>query len=612
MAGTNTRGTAEKGITALSTDSSGLPEELGTGDFEAIEQPVLPRRWNKADEELPGGVGKLEDGSINTARFSEGPETEIEVSWWNKKMVWDVRREPTGHRVVVARTVKNIWRVHIMVAAGVIAATVFGLVAFGGLSLLYGLLMGAVLGIVCYGALAYEQRAGDEMAGVEEIYELDSVMWAGVRSRARKEYLPFTKEGQEAQYKEAIARAKQLYEQKYADPATGKVGKTYAKDGKVLPVPKFVVPQKVKDEFLNKEVRLSSDEIVEKVNDLMSPPKMAGYKTKLLRAYAGHPEKAEEMGRGVKNCGCTACEFNAKQGVIPALSGAEAALKRASKAKQAAANKPKTVEPLRAATSKLRGKTEPEVVDPKAKRKAKAEQALAKAAEEAKARDEAAAAEKEAQRQQELRAAAREELEAGSTAPKTKKKSKASGGNRVLIGVGAVICLLVIGLVTAIVISFGGKAEEPQGLDLGDMTTSQTTPSSTTSSAPPTPEEPPAKGEKPGVALEFGPKDPGSQDSGAGVIAAYDHRYYVQRSGTAVSELFAPGARPDAKTVQNSIDAQPSGTTYGLKVTPVVPGKEYDVVLTVNWPGQPKQEFRQKFFTTYSDGKFYVLRVETP
>lgn len=92
------------------------------------------------------------------------------------------------------------------------------------------------------------------------------------------------------------------------------------------------------------------------------------------------------------------------------------------------------------------------------------------------------------------------------------------------------------------------------------------------------------------------------------MIAAYDHAYYVKRSGAEVVATYAPGARPDPGPAQNSIDANPVGTRHSLVVTPVVVGGEYDVLLKITWPGTPEQEFRQKFFTTYSDGKFYLLR----
>lgn len=620
--GTNTAGVAEKGIAVVNSDSSGLPADIGTDAGEGVSQgrSAVPNRWGRTGEETPGGVAILEDGSINTERFSEGPDTELEVTWWNKRLVWKVRREPTGHRVVVARVAENIWRVHLMIAGAIIGLTVLGLVFLGGLPLLYGIVLGLVLALIGYGALAWEQRAGDETAGIEEIIEMDSVMWVGVRKKVRTDYLAYTKEGQKRRYDEAVAHARTLYARKYGDE-TGTVGKTYASGGKVLPVPKFQVPQKITDEFLDEASRLGPDEVAEKIKALLAPARQESYRKKLLATYRKDPTRAEAMGRGVLNCECAACQVQAELGIVPELSGAEAARRRAVAAARLQANAEQTdpatrLDQLRQAAAKLRrnGDQDGPEGDGESKEARKAREALAaaEAAEHRRAEEQARQQEKDAQR--ERREASRIRIadaeaetaslqETDERAPQVRKKNR---GQAAIIGVAAVVALIVVGLVAAIVTVASSKENETPTIALPESSASPTTTSSTpTSTVPPAP---PTNGEVVGVPITFGPDDPGSQNGGAAVIAAYDYAYYVKRSGAEVVAMYAPGARPDPGPAQNAIDANPVGTRHSLVVTPVVVGAEYDVLLKITWPGTPEQEFRQKFFTTYSDGKFYLLR----
>lgn len=624
------RNDSEKGHTVVNSDSSGLPEDIGddgTGDLG--QAPVSSsNRWGRAGEETPGGVAVLEDGSINTERFSEGPETELEVTWWNKRMLWQVRREPTGHRVVVARVVENIWRVHMMIAGAIIAVAVLGMVTIGDLPLHYGLLMGVVVALVGYGALAWERRAGDESSGIEEIIEMDSVMWVGLRNKVRTEYLAYTEEGQKRRYDEAVKHARTLYEKKYRDEATGKVGKTYAAGGKVLPVPKFAVPKKITDDFLDKATRLGPDTVVEKIRAQLVPARLESHRKTLLSRYRSDPRLVEAMGRGVLRCECAACQVQSELGIVPELSGAEAARRRAAaaalrKASSEPVDPATSLEQLRKAAGRLRGTdAEEPAVNGESKDAIRARKALAKTEARARKREEAAAeAERKATVRQEREASRTRVAAADSDIAGTDQRNdaaalaalrrKKSRGHLAIIGVATVVCVIVVGLVVAIVVAAGPSADDEPGITLPDETTT-TQPADTSSEPTPAkPVAPPTNGEVVGVPIEFGPDARGSQKGGAAVIAAYDYAYYVQRSGAQAVGMYAPGAQPSATSAQNAIDANPAGTRHRLVVTPVVVGQEYDVLLKVTWPGMAEQEFKQKFFTTYSDGKYYLLRQST-
>lgn len=100
--------------------------------------------------------------------------------------------------------------------------------------------------------------------------------------------------------------------------------------------------------------------------------------------------------------------------------------------------------------------------------------------------------------------------------------------------------------------------------------------------------------------------DPGDQKSGAGVIAAFEHAYYVTRSGTAVRALTTPDTSlPAQEKIQAGIDTVPSGTTYCVRSTPIAAGI-YSVALTEMRPGQPPAQFPQTITAKELDGRWFV------
>ena len=100
--------------------------------------------------------------------------------------------------------------------------------------------------------------------------------------------------------------------------------------------------------------------------------------------------------------------------------------------------------------------------------------------------------------------------------------------------------------------------------------------------------------------------DPGDQKSGAGVIAAFEHAYYVARSATAVRALTTPDTSlPTAEKIQAGIDTVPTGTTHCVRITPIAAGI-YSVALTEIRPGQPPTQLPQTIATTELDGRWLV------
>ena len=100
--------------------------------------------------------------------------------------------------------------------------------------------------------------------------------------------------------------------------------------------------------------------------------------------------------------------------------------------------------------------------------------------------------------------------------------------------------------------------------------------------------------------------DPGDQKSGPGVIAAFEHAYYVARSGLAVRALTTPDTSlPTTEKIQAGIDTVPTGTTHCVRITPISAGI-YSVALTEMRPGQPPAQFPQTITAKEIDGRWFV------
>lgn len=100
--------------------------------------------------------------------------------------------------------------------------------------------------------------------------------------------------------------------------------------------------------------------------------------------------------------------------------------------------------------------------------------------------------------------------------------------------------------------------------------------------------------------------DQGDQKSAANVIAAFEHAYYVTRSGDAVRALATPNTPlPLADKIQTGIDSIPAGTTHCVRITPVS-DRVYSVVIAEMRPGQAPGQFSQTITTQDIDGRWFV------
>ncbi|MFY2786616.1 MULTISPECIES: hypothetical protein [Nocardiaceae] len=162
---------------------------------------------------------------------------------------------------------------------------------------------------------------------------------------------------------------------------------------------------------------------------------------------------------------------------------------------------------------------------------------------------------------------------------------------RAVAAIGAVVCVAV-----AAAALFSGGDSEP------DTTATDTI--ATSSSVAPT-------------TVAAGPDcsmPAGDQDSGPGVIAAFEHAYYVQRSGAAAHALVSPNAPASAPfNVEANLDAGiatvPAGTTYCLDIDPLRTGS-YTLTLTESGPNGPGTQYRQRITTDQVDGRYVIAAIE--
>lgn len=106
-------------------------------------------------------------------------------------------------------------------------------------------------------------------------------------------------------------------------------------------------------------------------------------------------------------------------------------------------------------------------------------------------------------------------------------------------------------------------------------------------------------------------RDAGDQSSGVGVIKAFDHAYYVQRSAAAARALGTPTARlGSAEQMQTYINQLPAKTRHCLSITDEGKGL-YAVELSEIPPGGGAPTIiRQRVQTTTADGKAWIVSID--
>lgn len=105
---------------------------------------------------------------------------------------------------------------------------------------------------------------------------------------------------------------------------------------------------------------------------------------------------------------------------------------------------------------------------------------------------------------------------------------------------------------------------------------------------------------------------PGGTADAPGVILAFEHAYYVQRSGAAARAVVAPDAAvPSAGVIQQGIDRTPAGTRYCTRITRLPGGRGtlWRLDLFEQWPGTLPAQFVQTVTVTSQDGRTLITAI---
>ncbi|MFE3193125.1 hypothetical protein ACFXHA_29255 [Nocardia sp. NPDC059240] len=106
---------------------------------------------------------------------------------------------------------------------------------------------------------------------------------------------------------------------------------------------------------------------------------------------------------------------------------------------------------------------------------------------------------------------------------------------------------------------------------------------------------------------------PGSTKSGPDVILALQNRYYVDRNGKAVREMFAPdAAAPTVEQIQAGIDSIPVGTTYCVQIMPGPFDGQHVMVVSEQHPDATKRTWSPQLVITTKVGDATLISAIVP
>ncbi|WP_225724734.1 MULTISPECIES: hypothetical protein [unclassified Nocardia] len=104
----------------------------------------------------------------------------------------------------------------------------------------------------------------------------------------------------------------------------------------------------------------------------------------------------------------------------------------------------------------------------------------------------------------------------------------------------------------------------------------------------------------------------GGTDSGPNVILAFQHAYYVARSGTVARQATTPDAAVSAADViDTGIASIPADTKHCVLITPISDGR-FDVVVSEIRPDATVHSYRQFVTVTARNGAVLIAKIERP
>ncbi|MFI5776574.1 hypothetical protein [Nocardia sp. NPDC051570] len=104
----------------------------------------------------------------------------------------------------------------------------------------------------------------------------------------------------------------------------------------------------------------------------------------------------------------------------------------------------------------------------------------------------------------------------------------------------------------------------------------------------------------------------GSTDTGPDAILAFQHAYYIARSGALARTVTTPDAWVSpSQTIDLGIATIPAGTHYCVEINPL-PDTRYDVAVTESRPGNTIRIYHQVVTVASHDGATLITRIDAP
>lgn len=254
------------------------------------------------------------DDVLNVRRFSGNPTRDVVLNWWNKRLVWEVRTEPTEHRVAVTEMEIPRWDIHIKIAMGISVFALLCSVLIGSMPLQYALFIGFILAILVSLLVFFEQKLAGSQDKIREVTIVDMVLWSAILERVDRARQSSPK-AQKKRFGDAVAEAQRLH-------------KLDVKQAKAAGEPKPEYVRVEKSDYIKPDEQFSKHDIQDMMSTLLSRENRAKFRDHLIAYCDAHEGYSTSWGTGVVDCGCTLCDYNEDRGITPEVKGVAVAAKR--------------------------------------------------------------------------------------------------------------------------------------------------------------------------------------------------------------------------------------------------------------------------------------------
>lgn len=241
----------------------------------------------------------INDGDIDTRRFSYTPATELSLLWWNKRVDFEVRREPSEHRVLVLDVTTTVWTMHVIIASvvGFFGVGILSLALFGKLAYVASFLAVYVLMVV--GLLGYERFLRGNNKQIGSIRIMDAIIWEGIKTIAAHE-MNSTVDAAKLRARHERKKIKKQYKERVAE--------IQRQDKNAALPQKPYLPQYTDFLTTTPSAASTTESILEHVYRMCDINELQQSEQRLRESFVDDPASLEILGRGVVRCECQGCQ----------------------------------------------------------------------------------------------------------------------------------------------------------------------------------------------------------------------------------------------------------------------------------------------------------------